>query len=102
MTGSAPGAAGEQPTTGHEMEDILTSFIEQQFHDQGDDVTLEPDDDLVVLGFDSIAYVRLIAFIKEQFGIQVPDSEVTVEQFGTVEAMVGYLGQRLDQGRATG
>lgn len=76
------------------MEAALTEFIEQQFHDQGDDVTLEPDDDLVLLGFDSIAYVRLVAFVKERFGIRVPDSEVTVEQFGTVRAMVGYLEAR--------
>ncbi len=101
MTAPAPGAAGGQPTTGHDMEATLTEFIEQQFHDQGDDVALEPDDDLVLLGFDSIAYVRLVAFIKEQFGIRVPDSEVTVEQFGTVRAMVGYLEQRL-AGEETG
>jgi acyl carrier protein len=84
------------------MEALLTEFIEQQFHDQGDDVTLEADDDLVLLGFDSIAYVRLVAFIKEQFGVRVPDSEVTVEQFGTVRAMVDYLERRIAEGEATG
>lgn len=102
MTAPAPGPAGGQPATGDDMEATLTGFIEQQFHDQGDDVTLEPDDDLVLLGFDSIAYVRLVAFIKDQFGIRVPDSEVTVEQFGTVRAMVGYLERRIVDEGATG
>jgi acyl carrier protein len=75
------------------MEATLTQFIEQQFRDQGDEVTLEAGDDLVLLGFDSIAYVRLVAFIKDEFGIRVPDSDVTVEQFGSVENIVAYLGR---------
>ncbi len=73
------------------METILTEYIEQQLRDVGEDVDLEVDDDLVLIGFDSIAYVRLVAFIRERFGIRVPDADVTVEQFGTVAAMVTYL-----------
>ncbi len=85
------------------MEATLTQFIEQQFRDQGDDVTVEAGDDLVLLGFDSIAYVRLVAFIKDEFGIRVPDSDVTVEQFGSVENIVAYIGRsggRNDAGNA--
>lgn len=73
------------------MEAILSAFIEQQFKDQGDDVTVGVDDDLVLLGFDSIAYVRLVVFIRKEFGVRVPDADVTIEQFGTVANVAAYL-----------
>jgi acyl carrier protein len=76
------------------METLLTNYIQEQLRDVGEDVELEPDDDLVLIGFDSIAYVRLVAFIRERFGLRVPDADVTVEQFGTVAAMVDYLEAR--------
>ena len=73
------------------MESILTTYIEDQLRDLGEDATVEPDDDLVLIGFDSIAYVRLVAFLNERFGVRVPDSDVTVEQFGTVARIAVYL-----------
>ena len=73
------------------MESIITQYIEEQLSEFGDDITLAADDDLVLIGFDSIAYVRLIAFIHDAFGIRVPDAHVTVEQFGTVAAIASYL-----------
>jgi len=76
------------------MEATIAQFIEQEFRDQGEDIAVAADDDLVALGFDSIAYVRLVAFIADQFAVRVPDADVTVEQFGSVRAIVGYLEQR--------
>ncbi len=73
------------------METIIKNYIEEQLRELGDDIELEPDDDLVLIGFDSIAYVRLIAFIHTEFGVRVPDAHVTVEQFGTVAAIASYL-----------
>lgn len=73
------------------METIIKHYIEEQLREFGDDVELDADDDLVLIGFDSIAYVRLIAFIHGEFGLKVPDAHVTVEQFGTVAAIAAYL-----------
>lgn len=73
------------------MEAALTIYLEDQFRNQGDDVDLRPDDDLVELGLDSIAYVRLVAFIKKTYGIAVPDDALTLDNFGTIERIVGYL-----------
>ena len=74
------------------METILKGYIEEELRALGEDVELDVDDDLALIGFDSIAYVRLIAFIKERFEIRVRHAEVTVEQFGTVSAIASYLG----------
>ena len=73
------------------IESMLKEYLEQQLRDQGDDVDLLPDDDLVLMGVDSIAYVRLLADIERRFGYRVPDSDVTVENFGSIESIAGYL-----------
>lgn len=76
---------------------IIKDYIEHQLRMQGDDVELETGDDLVELGFDSIAYVRLIAFIKKTFELDIPPLDVTPDQFGTVGSIATYL-----QGRGAG
>lgn len=76
------------------METILTDYIEQQLRAQGDDLSLDADDDLIEAGFDSIGYLRLVVFIDKTFGVKVPDSDVTIENFGSVANVVGYLSAR--------
>lgn len=77
--------------TGENMKDILKDYIEAQLRELDEEAEVEIDDDLVMIGFDSVAYVRLLAFIRQSFGVRVPDTDVTVEQFGTVSAIVNYL-----------
>ncbi len=79
---------------GGTMESILKEYVEHHLREQGDDVELALDDDLVLIGFDSIGYVRLLDFINSEFGVHVPDADVTVEQFGTVASIAAYLRDR--------
>ena len=72
-------------------ETILKDYVEHQLRMQGDDVSVAPDDDLFDVGFDSIAYVRLIAFIKKTFDFDVPPLDVTPDRFGTLASISGYL-----------
>lgn len=76
------------------MTELITKYIEQQLHDQGDEIDVRPTDDLVLIGYDSVAYVRLLAYIKSEFGLSVPDADVTVENFGSVAAITEYLDRR--------
>lgn len=73
------------------LTETLSGYLEDQFRNQGDEISLQPDDDLVELGFDSIAYVRLVAFIKKTYGVAVPDHDLTLAQFGTLGRIVDYL-----------
>lgn len=75
------------------MRDEITTYIETELRDMGEDVRVDPDVDLSLIGFDSIAYVRLIVFIRQRYGIRVPEGDVTVENFGTVDAIADYLEQ---------
>lgn len=72
----------------------LTDYIAGQLRELGEADRVEPDDDLIMIGFDSIAYLRLLEFIRERFGLEVPDTDVTVDNFGTVKDIDSYL-QRL-------
>jgi acyl carrier protein len=55
---------------------------------------LSGDQDLLGSGvLDSLAILQVVGFIDEQFGIQVPDEDVIFENFQSVDALVGYLGQ---------
>ncbi|MBT8207147.1 MAG: acyl carrier protein [Acidimicrobiia bacterium] len=76
------------------MTELITTYIEQQLRDQGDEIAVRPDDDLVLIGYDSVSYVRLLAYIKSTFGLSVPDADVTVENFGSVVAISQYLDGR--------
>lgn len=76
------------------MIEFITAYIEQQMADQGDEMSVRPDDDLVLIGYDSVAYVRLLAHLKREFGLTVPDADVTVENFGSVAVIADYLERR--------
>ncbi|MBK8021004.1 MAG: acyl carrier protein [Chloroflexi bacterium] len=50
------------------------------------------DDDLLLSGLlDSLNVIRLLAFIQERFGVDVPPEDVVFENFSTINAIVHYL-----------
>ena len=82
-----------EAVTDDALREMLVGYIGEQLRELGEDDKVSPDDDLVMIGFDSVAYVRLVAFIQDRFGIDVPDTDVTIEHFGSVSTMVSYLGK---------
>lgn len=80
---------------GDRLQAILKEYVERHLNELGDDADVDVADDLVSIGFDSVGYVRLLDFINTEFGVQVPDSDVTVEQFGTIAAIASYLEPRI-------
>jgi len=51
-------------------------------------------EDLLSSGIlDSLAILQLVAFIDEQFGIEVPDQDVVYENFNSIQSLVSYLAQ---------
>ena len=70
---------------------LLTTFITSELL-KGRTITLAPSDDLLLSGLvDSLGILRLIGYIEDQLGIEVPPQHVTIEHFGSVEAIVDYL-----------
>jgi acyl carrier protein len=63
-----------------------------------DDIStkLDPNDSLISSGvLDSLALLRLIAFIEEQFSVTVEDSEVIPENLETINDIVAFVEQKM-------
>ena len=57
-----------------------------------DRTSLDPDESLISSGvLDSLALLRLIAFIEEQFGVTVEDDEVVPDNFETVNTIRSFI-----------
>jgi acyl carrier protein len=56
------------------------------------DIVLQDSTELLRNGYlDSLLLLRLVAFIGDRFGIEVPDEDVLPANFRTVEAMTGFI-----------
>jgi acyl carrier protein len=61
-----------------------------------DKKSLEPDEDLLEKGIiDSLGIMKLVLFMEETFGIAVVDEEIVPENFQTVNMMVKFIEQKI-------
>jgi acyl carrier protein len=70
----------------------------------GNDLLYDPsieigvDDQLLLDGLvDSLSIARLVIFVEESWQINIPPGDVSIENFGTIEAIVGYADGRVSQ-----
>lgn len=72
---------------------ILMDYIKNEIM-RNRNARLTEDEDLLSSGIlDSLAILQLVAFIDEQFGIEVPDQDVVYENFNSIQSLIGYLAQ---------
>lgn len=45
--------------------------------------------------FDSMGFMALISFLQEEYNVQPNDDELVVENFESINAIVGYLSNKL-------
>ena len=62
--------------------DLLCSYLPLAASD-----SLDPSSELVDLGLDSFNTVEILVRLEEEFGIELPDEELTVETFQTVNSL---------------
>ncbi len=74
------------------MKEAINEYISQHLLAGATDTAISNSDDLLGSGLiDSMGMMRLIAFIEERFGIQVPPEEMVLEHFMTINDMEAYL-----------
>ena len=57
--------------------------------------TVDAQASLLDLGLDSTGILSLVVGIEERFGIEIPDRDITVDNFGSVATITRYVaGQR--------
>ena len=73
----------------------LAQYITTELLDTPDEVG--EDDNLLAGGMvDSLGMLRLMGFIEDEIGVQVPPEDFTIENFKTIGAMAQYLDGRLN------
>lgn len=54
--------------------------------------TLQDDTDLLDMGLlDSLGILEIVAFLEESFAIQIPDVDITPDNFCSIDALCTYL-----------
>ena len=73
----------------------MLAFVEENFLYLKPDIELSAQDNLLALGVvDSLGFVELVEEVQARYGVQVPDVEVTEENFGSIDAIAAYVGRK--------
>lgn len=83
--------------TRNEIVDRLRQYMEKNFPLFSlQDVSMS--DDLIEKGIiDSLGYLEIINYVEEEFDIAVEDSEVTPENFQSIDTIASYIQNRLSR-----
>lgn len=77
-----------------DIQNVLAQFISEEL--LSGRVTVGADDDLLRDDLvDSLGMLRLVGFIEERYGMQVPPADFTIENFRTVGVLSAYLQRSL-------
>jgi acyl carrier protein len=74
----------------------MRAFIEENFLYLRPDVELSDGDDFLALGIiDSLGFVELVEEVQSRYEIAIGDVEITEENFGSIEAIAGFVEKKL-------
>jgi acyl carrier protein len=70
----------------------MREYIEENFLYLHPGVELKDDNDFLTLGIvDSLGFVELVEEVQSRYGVTVEDVEITEENFGSIDAISGYV-----------
>jgi acyl carrier protein len=70
----------------------MRGFIEDNFLYLRPEVELADGADFLALGvIDSLGFVELVEEVQSRYGIAIEDTEITEENFGSIDAIAGYV-----------
>ena len=77
------------------LEDLEKVLLTEIAADSGKK-SLDPDEDLLELGMlDSMGIMKLIVYIEKTFGIKIEDEDIIPENFQSLNSMVTFVGQKI-------
>jgi acyl carrier protein len=74
-----------------QIEARLTEFIEIKLGFIEEDAHLRADEALLGGVLDSLDLIRLVRFIRDQFGVHVRDEDLVPDNFETIQTVAGYI-----------
>jgi len=70
----------------------IRAYVEENFLYLHPGVELRDEDDFLTLGIvDSLGFVELVEEVQSRYGVQVEDVEITEQNFGSIDAITGYV-----------
>jgi acyl carrier protein len=70
----------------------MRDYIGENFLYLHPGVELKDQDDFLTLGIvDSLGFVELVEEVQSRYGVTVDDVDITEENFGSIDAIVGYV-----------
>lgn len=70
----------------------IRGFIEDNFLYLRPDLELRDEDSLLALGvIDSLGFVELVEEVQTRYRVSVGDTEITEDNFGSIEAIARYV-----------
>jgi acyl carrier protein len=73
----------------------IRNYIEDNLLYMHPDLEVQDSDDLLSLGvIDSLGFVELVEEVQSRYGIDVQDVEITEDNFGSVDAIVAFIGRK--------
>ncbi len=74
----------------------IRQFIIETFLFDADDAALDDDESLLDLGIvDSTGVLELVAFVEEEFGIEVKDEELVPENLDSISNLAAYIEKKV-------
>lgn len=78
-----------------DLETAIERFIVDEIMLADSQTKIDPDESLISSGvLDSLALLRLIAFLEEQMGITVEDAEVIPENFESINEIKAFIDRK--------
>jgi acyl carrier protein len=75
-----------------DIRQALRAYIEENFLYLDPEAKLGDTDEFLTLGIvDSLGFVELVEEVQSRFGVVIEDVEITEENFGSIEAIAGYV-----------
>ena len=75
-----------------DVETAIERFVVDELMLGDSNTKIDPNESLISSGvLDSLALLRLIAFLEEQMGVTVDDSEVIPENFETIHEIKSFI-----------
>jgi len=77
--------------------DRIRDFIKQEILFENTDATLENDTPLLSGIMDSLGLMQLVAYLEEEFDIEVDDADMTANHFRTVTQIPALVNEKVGQ-----
>ncbi|MGH8773896.1 MAG: acyl carrier protein [Jiangellaceae bacterium] len=75
----------------------VRALLEERLKVSGNGAVIAGDASLSDLGLDSIAILSMVVGLEQEFDVEIPDQDVSLDNFGSVASIVRYVAGQLDR-----